>query len=54
MKDHIKLKRGLFFVSDEAHVRGLIKKFGSYHDIRIYVGTAAFLVFTLAYFKSTN
>jgi hypothetical protein len=40
-------------VSDDAHVRGLIKKFGDYHDVRIYVGTAAFIAFTLAYFKST-
>ncbi|CAB3992121.1 Hypothetical predicted protein [Paramuricea clavata] len=39
--------------NDDAHVRGMFQKFADYHDVRTYIGTAAFLAYTLAYFKST-
>ncbi|XP_028395828.1 uncharacterized protein LOC114519847 [Dendronephthya gigantea] len=39
--------------NDESHVIGMFKKFGDYHDIRTYIGTAAFVAFTVAFFKST-
>ena len=39
--------------NDDGHVRDMFKKFDDYHYIRTLVGTAAFVGFTLAYFKST-
>ncbi|XP_046861444.1 uncharacterized protein LOC124454712 [Xenia sp. Carnegie-2017] len=39
--------------NDETHVRNTFKKFADYHDVRTYIGTAAFVAFTFAYFKST-
>ena len=50
---YIKLLLLIFVSADDAYVRGMFQKFADYHDIRTYIGTAAFIGFTLAYFKST-